>query len=256
MEWERYKEIAGYYRWKVPPEDRDDMVQTIVLEMAEAAARRDGQETPKAYLEAIAHNVVCDYWRHRKRPTLSLNRPTRDSGGLELHEVLPGDTGDYDPRLDAKFGLKACPLGVQRIAHKLETGDPLTRWEQLQLARFRRGDGKETPAQRRYRERYRQRRASGLCVTCGEAAEPGLARCARCLESYRGSQALYKRRKGNRWHARLREHWRREGRCPRCGRVPELGRKKCPQCLAKDREHLRHWKARQLELGACVGVGA
>jgi hypothetical protein len=239
--WERYVRIAGYYRYRVPPADSQDVVQTIVLEMADAALRRDGQGMPKAYLEAIARNVVCDYWRARRNRPLSLNRPTKDTGGIELHETLPGDTGDYDPRLDAQVGLKACSPGVKKIARKLEKGDPLTPGETAYLRRFRR-DGKVTPQQRWWAKEYRRRRDLGLCVGCGERAEEGLARCARCLEKARAQQAFYRRRKGIAWKAKLREHWRKEGRCPRCGKAPQPGRKKCPQCLARDREHLRRWR--------------
>lgn len=242
LEWETYQSIASFYRYRVPPADSEEVVQTIVVEMAEAALRRDGQATPKPYLEAIARNVVSDYWRARRKRPLSLNRPTRDTGGMELHETLPGDTGDHDSRLDAKLGLKACSPGIQKIARKLEKGDPLTPGQEACLRRFRR-NGKLSPQQRWWWKRYRRRRSLGLCVDCGHRAEEGFARCARCLDRHRRHQAFYKKRKGLSWQAKLREHWRKEERCPRCGRPSQPGRKKCPRCLARDREHLRRWRA-------------
>jgi hypothetical protein len=246
LEIERCYEMARPYRSRVLLPDRDDFVQDAVLEMWKVAQRRGEQGMPDAYLRGIARMMVRRYWARRNghhHRLVSLNQPIRGTEApIELWETLPDKDIDLAAQLDAKRSLEALPPGIKKIARKLEKGDPLTPGEEARLLRFRQDGKKPRPWQARWeRERYWKRRASGLCVVCGEEAN-GFARCPGCREVLRQYQALYKRRKGKKWYTKLREHWRKQGRCPRCGRPPQPGRKKCPQCLAKDREYLRRWR--------------
>lgn len=249
----RLEAVQGIARWMryhdgIRPQDAEDFVSDVVLEVMERISRNGG-DFPTEEIWRAARCVRSRYRRAyaRGRPR-SLSDPVPGTEGIALSETLAGPDDDVDAWLDARARLEALPPGVLRIAHKLEKGDPLTPRQKAYLARFRR-DGKEANARERTwaRERYRRRRALGLCVVCGGPSGDGFARCPSCRERFRAFQALHKRRKGLVWQAKLRDHWRKQGRCPRCGRAPAPGRKKCPLCLAKDREYLRTWRSRQAQ---------
>ena len=83
-----------------------------------------------------------------------------------------------------------------------------------------------------YRESYHrktaERRAKGLCVTCGKCPPtPGRTRCEPCAAKKRpGDRARHHRRTAERVAA---------GMCPRCGeRPPAPERSQCEPCLEKD----------------------
>ncbi|MBI4330350.1 MAG: hypothetical protein HY673_03605 [Chloroflexi bacterium] len=248
--WKSYAEIARKFKWKVLPEDRDDMESDIILELKELKEKYGPKPLTVGGMMLAAKFLVRDYWRRKSREGqrfTSLNRVVEHQGKPQLSwadTISDARAMDLDAWLDATSRLKALPPGVKKIACKLERGDPLTSGQEAYLRRFRE-DGKANPNRAWLYKRYQQRRARGLCVRCGEKVEDGFARCPRCREWARMHQALYKRRKGLAWQAKLRQHWRKEGRCPRCGRPPELGHKKCSHCLAKDGECLRRWRKRR-----------
>ena len=83
----------------------------------------------------------------------------------------------------------------------------------------------ENAERRAKRERYIFRRSNGLCVDCGEEAEPNKCRCVKCGE--RNKDTLKD------------EYWFfvRMGICTKCGKYTAApGRRKCEVCLAKDAE--------------------
>ena len=236
--WQEALKVAKRFRWKADPEDRDVLVQDIVLKCAEVARRK---ELTEASLWVIARYVVFHYWRERGKKPHSLNSlvPNTEEP-IELWETLEDKDTDLDAWLEARFRLGELPTGVLRIARKLEMGNPLTQGQRARLARFRQ-DGDSNPSSAWSRKRYRKLKARGLCPTCGKERS-GSVRCPECREKARRGQARYRRRKGRAWQRTLRAYWRKQGRCPRCGKPPEPGRKTCSRCLAKNRECLRQWR--------------
>lgn len=233
--WQEALKVAKRFRYKADPEDRDDLVQNIVLKCAEVARRK---ELTEASLWVIARFVVFRYWRDRAKKPLSLNAPVVDTEeAIELWETLEDKGADLDTWLEARLRLGELPSGILLIARKLERGDPLTPGQRARLARFRQ-DGRGPQAWST--KRYRRLRSKGLCATCGEETGDSV-RCPRCRGKMRVAQARYRRRRGN-WQRYLRACWRKQGRCPRCGKPPESGRKTCASCLTKNREHLRQWR--------------
>lgn len=66
--------------------------------------------------------------------------------------------------------------------------------------------------------RYYSRCAVSLCVQCGETAQEGTTRCARCTL-------------GQKYH-REQSYWQRVARgvCTRCGKRPVTRRRNCLRC--------------------------
>ena len=138
--WEEALKVAKRLRWKADPEDRDDLVQDIVLKCAEVAKKRDG--LTEASLWVIARYVVFHYWRDKaRRPTmLSLERePAGD--GLSLGETIAARDVDLGGLLDLKEWLKGCPPGIIRIARKKLNGERLTQQEHDYWWKYRRRRG-------------------------------------------------------------------------------------------------------------------
>jgi hypothetical protein len=209
--WQEALKVANRFRYKADPEDRDDLVQNIILRCGEVARRR---ELTEASLWVIARYEVFRYWRERAKKPLSLNAPVLDTEEtIELWETLEDKGADLDTWLEAKSRLGELPPGILLIAKKLERGDPLTGGQRARLARFRQ-DGRGPQAWST--KRYRRLRSKGLCATCGVETGDSV-RCPRCRGKMRVAQARYRRRRGN-WQRALRACWRKQGRCPRCGK--------------------------------------
>ncbi len=234
--------IANYIRYRdgIHAQDGEDFSQDALLEMMERAKLNGGGLSDKEMWRA-ARCVRSRYRRAYGKSPLSLNTPIRGTEEpIELWETLADKGSDLDAWVDARTRLEQLPLGIRRIARKLEKGDPLTRDQQAQLVRFRQ-DGGPSPHGIYLINRYRDLRSRGLCVRCGEKSD-GFARCPRCREGHRIYKKRYRQKKGQAWLNTMRAHWRKQGRCSRCGKAPEPGRKRCPYCLAKNREYLRRWR--------------
>ena len=117
-----------------------------------------------------------------------------------------------------------------------------------------------------FKNRYKERRAAGLCVKCGAPAKPGRTRCAMCTELDKRQMGIRRKkaldaglcpkckrpldnetmlcqacREAN--NACTREHramLRAQGLCPKCAkRPPAKGRKVCEVCAERHRFYYR-----------------
>jgi hypothetical protein len=61
--WEESLKVAKRFRYKADPEDRDDLVQNIILRCGEVAKKRDG--LTEASLWVIARYTLWHYWRDK-----------------------------------------------------------------------------------------------------------------------------------------------------------------------------------------------
>ncbi len=184
-EWERYTRLARYFRWRAPPGEDEDLVQAIIVEMANVALRRDGQETPDAYFRGVARHVVADFWRQRRPWPLSLNRPVQCTDGeVELLDTLAATDGDGDPlaALEAKEELEGrryhrllaagrCPrCGGQPSEGFVRCAKCLAK-HRVESAAWRRRRQTALRAEWRRQEK---------CARCGGVPEPGRKHCAKC----------------------------------------------------------------------------
>ena len=141
MDWDKYIAVAEKFQWKVPYQDREDVKQAIILEIAEAKARDGDKPFTEALMYRIASYVVADYWRaEKRRPQISLNTEIEDGDGntTELIATLADDKAiDLDAWLDARTWLWGCPKRLIQIAHKRVNGEALDNADKLYLGKWR-----------------------------------------------------------------------------------------------------------------------
>ena len=163
-EWLTYYKVATKYVHKARYEDRDDLLHTIMLNLA-VAGRNDGHKPDNAsWMYRIASFTVAQYWRDyyyqtngvdcgrcsnvqlqkckaenlygSKCPKAirveSLSKPIVDSDGQisELGDLIADDKAiDLDQWIDDKTFLLGFPQRLQDIAQKKVDGIPLTNKE-------------------------------------------------------------------------------------------------------------------------------
>ena len=175
-EWLTYYKVASRHANKAMAQDREDLLHTIILTLAVAERNNGHKPFTIGTMHRIASRAVADYWREHYRHTNgldcgacsqkqrrkckeddlytecpkaikleSLNKPILDSEGnlTELGERI-ADPKSLD--LDAwerdylwQIGYK--PRMVD-IALKLHKGEPLSNYDMVYLARYRKQEQK------------------------------------------------------------------------------------------------------------------
>lgn len=132
LDWNKYIKVAKRFQYKVRFEDREDIQQSIILELAKAVNKYDscGKTFGDGGLYRVASFVVADYWRKelRKPPLISLNKEVEDGDGdmIQLYQLLGDDKAiNVDDWLNAKLWLYRCPERLVSIAYKKVAGYPL-----------------------------------------------------------------------------------------------------------------------------------
>ena len=144
-DWAKFAEVAQKFvrarRAIIPPEDAEDLVQRIILTMAEVG-RKLGRPAG-GWLWKTAYYELLHYWRERAVwPLLSLNQKyDHDPQGRELWETLRAPETDLDAQLDASTWLERCSDRILGIARKMMIGEMLTEAERGYLAWWRRRMG-------------------------------------------------------------------------------------------------------------------
>jgi len=171
--WDEYTKIAERFQHKARGEDREDLKQEIILNLAIADRQNGHKPDNLSWAYRIASFTVSQYWRdyyrltngidcghcsnpqrkrckdqdlYRECPKAirieSLNKPIVDGEGniTELGELIADDKAiDLDAWLDAKTWLLGCPKRLVEIAHKRVNRIPLTATDDKYLDRFRKG---------------------------------------------------------------------------------------------------------------------
>jgi DNA-directed RNA polymerase specialized sigma24 family protein len=140
-DWKAYAEVARRFQHKVKAQDREDVMQSIILELAQAKARDGDKPFPMARMYRIASYVVADYWRCESKDgrKTSLYSNTGDNGNsIELIDTLADDKAiDLETWIDAKTWLLGCPVRLVEIAHKRVKGESLNLADRLYLCKWR-----------------------------------------------------------------------------------------------------------------------
>ena len=170
-EWLIYYKVATKFAHKAQAQDRDDLLHTIILNLA-VAGRSNGHKPDNAsWMYRIASFTVAQYWRDYyyrtngidcghcsnqqkkkcKRDNLygskcpraikieSLQKPITDGDGhlTELGELIADDKAiDLEAWLNEATWRLGYPQRLVEIASKRFNGIPLTKYEQLYLCRF------------------------------------------------------------------------------------------------------------------------
>ena len=144
LDWNKYIKVAKRFQYKVKFEDREDIQQSIVLELAKAVNKYDscGKSFSDGGLYRVASFVVAEYWRQelKKPPLISLNKEVEDSDGdnIQLYQLLADDKAiNVEDWLNAKVWLLRCPERLVNIAYKKVAGYQLCRTDYAYLNRQR-----------------------------------------------------------------------------------------------------------------------
>jgi hypothetical protein len=175
--WLTRYQIASKFAHRALPEDREDLLHTIILRLALVERNNGHKPFTEAVMYRIASHSVADYWfshykvnngldcqhcskaqrarckekdlyRECKKAIKleSLNRPVIDSEGktTELGELIADDKA---LELGAWVSDSIWQLGYKprlvNIAYKLKAGEALTKYEHTYLVRFRKQEQKK-----------------------------------------------------------------------------------------------------------------
>jgi len=175
-EWLAYYNVASRFTDRVKPQDKEDILHTIMATLADVERNNGHKPFTEAVMYRIASRTVADYWRtyykasngldcgscskaqrrkckendlYRECPKAikleSLNKPIIDSEGhtTELGELIADDKAlDLDAWVDARTFLLGFPQRLLLIADKLNSGQALTNKEHQYLWRFRQREQK------------------------------------------------------------------------------------------------------------------
>jgi hypothetical protein len=117
----RVVEIAHSVTYSIPPFDRDDLEQQIVLVLIEIKNKED--DYPEAYLWKAARTKVKEYWLdtyRREGKLLYIKSTNRGEQITKPQKALASPEEDIDARLDAAAILATLPprlreIGVRRL---------------------------------------------------------------------------------------------------------------------------------------------
>jgi len=168
-----YYKVARYFVFKVRPEDREDFLHDLMIEMAKVKAKYEliGKPLTEAGLMRVASYQVTEYWERLRRLTtwldcgncskkqrrkcrekdlysecpkyhqlVSLNTTVNNVDGepTELIDFLADDKAiDLDLKLDASNFLLGFPHRAVKIGYKIYSGVPLDNKDKMYISRFR-----------------------------------------------------------------------------------------------------------------------
>ena len=126
-----FVEIAHSLLYPIPPDDRDDVEQEIIIMLKRVTDKRG--DVSKAYLWGVARNVVRIYWWKRYRESRRL-RCLIDGGGKA--ELVWRD-GDNDARMDAIAVLATLPPRLVEIGYKRMNSEQLSDADECYWAKYK-----------------------------------------------------------------------------------------------------------------------
>ena len=172
-----YYKVATKFCHKARFEDREDLLHTIILNLAIAHRNNGHKPDNPSWMYRIASFTVAQYWRdyykrisgidcgHCSNPQRkkckaenlysecpkairieSLSKPIVDGDGhiTELGELIADNkTLDLAEWLDINTFLLGCPQRLIDIAEKIRDGEALSEYERLYLFRFRQREQKK-----------------------------------------------------------------------------------------------------------------
>jgi hypothetical protein len=175
-EWLAYYNVASRFTDRVKPEDKEDILHTIIMTLANVERNNGHKPFTEAVMYRIASRTVADYWRSYYKANNGLeygscsraqrqkckeddlysecpravkleylSKPVTDSEGnlTELGNLIADDKAlDLDAWADARTFLLGFPQRLMEIAHKRLEGTPLDNAEKLYLSKWRKGEQK------------------------------------------------------------------------------------------------------------------
>jgi len=175
-EWLTYYQIASRFSHKAKAQDRDDLLQDIMIALADVARNNGHKPLTEPAMYRVASVTVVHYWRAQYKLTNGLDchncskaqrqkcrsewlysecpkaikleylsKPITDSEGnlTELGELIADDKAiDLDAWLDRKTFLLGLPERLIAIGYKRQEGIPLNDKDRQYLSRYHRQEQK------------------------------------------------------------------------------------------------------------------
>ncbi|MFC1902592.1 hypothetical protein ACFLX4_00785 [Chloroflexota bacterium] len=175
-EWLAFYNVASRFTDRVKPEDKEDILHTIILTLADVERNNGHKPFTEAVMYRIASRTVADYWRSYYKASNgldcgscskaqrrkckedylytecpkaikleSLDHPIIDSEGhtTELGELIADDKAlDLDAWVDARTFLLGFPQRLLLIADKLNSGEALAVADRKYLCKWRKREQK------------------------------------------------------------------------------------------------------------------
>jgi hypothetical protein len=175
-EWLTYYKVASQFSHKARPQDRQDLLHTIIASLADVARNNGHKPFTEPATYRVASIAVVHYWREQYKLTNGLDcgtcskaqrqkcrkdwlygkcpkavkleylsKPIADDDGniTELGELIADDKAiDLDAWLDAKTFRQGCPQRLIDIVHKIGQGQALTGAERKYLCKWRKNEQK------------------------------------------------------------------------------------------------------------------
>ena len=124
----RLAEIAYSVTFSIPPDDRDDVEQKIVVDLIEVKKK----VTTERYLWKVARHMVARYWEHYYREKdKSLHFRESNRGEVTVDWQFLSASDGTDARLDAVAILSTLPPRLIEIGLKKLNGEPLSNADRL-----------------------------------------------------------------------------------------------------------------------------
>ena len=130
-------EIAYAVTRSLPPDDRDDVEQRIVIALIQTTGKDKSRS--EGYLWTVARYELADYWTkiYKKREG-SCHIGENDNGEIaEAAWRYLSNSGNIDARLDAESILASLPARLIEIDHKKLNGEALSKADQSYLSKKR-----------------------------------------------------------------------------------------------------------------------
>lgn len=175
-EWLTYYKIASRFSHKAKAQDREDLLQDIMIALADVARNNGHKPLSEPAMYRVASVTVVHYWRAQYKLTNGLDcgscskaqrhkcrkdwvypecpkaikleylsKPITDENGniTELGELIADDKAiDLAAWLDDKTFLLGCPQRLIAIGYKIRQGIPLDNKDKCYLQRFRQREQK------------------------------------------------------------------------------------------------------------------
>jgi len=176
-EWLAYYKVASRFTDRVKPQDKEDILHTIIATLADVERNNGHKPFTEAVMYRIASRTVADYWfshysynsgldcKHCSKAQRQkckedylytecpkaikleyLSKPIIDSEGhtTELGELIADDKAlDLDAWVGVKTFLLGFPQRLLLIANKLNSGQSLEARDRMYLSRFRQREQKK-----------------------------------------------------------------------------------------------------------------
>lgn len=143
LNWDEYSKVANQFKYKVRFQDREDLKQQIILELAqiEVKYKENGKVLSCSGMVRAASYIVADYWRKELKQLKAINvynQEEKQNDQIYFIETIADDKAvNVIDWINARRWICHLPARLLKIACKRVVGYSLTTAERTYLNRHR-----------------------------------------------------------------------------------------------------------------------